>query len=95
MALSGVVIPGETLKSQETVPCDGCSMTLCFPRAWRCSDIPQGTQVPREASGGDLEAWNRSGSLCAHAPLAPLQVLGASNISWGVTVPALAGVGPL
>lgn len=94
MTLSGVVFPGETLKSQEIAPCEGGSVTLCSPELGDSLMSLRAPRSPRGTSGGDLEAWNRSGSLCPHACLAALQLLRASSISCGVTMPALAGEGP-
>lgn len=46
VALSGVVIPAETLESQEIAPCDGGSVTLCSPELGDALRSPEGPRSP-------------------------------------------------
>lgn len=46
VALSGVVIPAETLEPQEIAPCDGGSVTLCSPELGDALRSPKGPRSP-------------------------------------------------
>lgn len=66
MTLSGVVIPGETLKSQEVAPCDGGSVTLCSPEL---GDALTSLRVLRSPEGHQEVTWRLGTGLYVLMPV--------------------------
>lgn len=86
MVLSGVVIPGETLKSQEIAPCHGGSMTLCSPGLGDALRCPRGPQEVTWRFGTVWVSMSSCPSCCSPASRSIQHLLGGD--------PALAEVGP-